>query len=160
MSNSGMGRILSCLLVGMLSASSVGTAATPASEREATLWSLERSYWRYVQANDLTAYRNLWDEDFLGWPSVSSAPVHKNHITDWITSQTSQGLKFRADEPQPAGAQVSGDIAVVYYRVTYKWLDKNGDGTAHTIRVSHTWRKAGKSWLIIGGMSMLEPATS
>jgi len=94
-----------------------------------------------VQANDLSAYRNLWDKDFLGWPSVSTSPVHKDHITDWITSQTSQGLAFQADEPQPAGAQVTGDIAVVYYRVTYKWLDKNGQGAAHTIRVTRGGRK-------------------
>lgn len=91
-------RVLGCLLICVLSTSSLGSAASQASESEATLWSLERSYWHYVQANDLSAYRNLWDKDFLGWPLVSPAPVHKDHITDWITSQTSQGLTFQADE--------------------------------------------------------------
>jgi len=43
---------------------------------------------------------------------------------------------------------------------TYKWLDKNGKGDARTIRVTHTWRKQGKTWQIIGGMSMLEPDIS
>jgi len=43
---------------------------------------------------DLAAYSTLWHERFLDWPSVSPVPVHKDHITDWITAQTSKGLKF------------------------------------------------------------------
>ena len=121
---------------------------------EQVIWNLERSYWRYVQDNDLPAYRNLWDKDFLGWPSVSDMPVRKDQITDWITSQTSKGLAFKTVEFKPAAMQVSGDIAVAYYWVTYTWTDKGGSGESRTIRVSHTWHKNGKDWQIIGGMSM------
>ena len=64
------------------------------SADEQALWKLEQNYWRYVQENDLAAYATLWHERFLGWPSVSPVPVHKDHITDWITAQTSKGLKF------------------------------------------------------------------
>lgn len=42
-----------------------------------------------------TIYRpilSLWHKDFLDWPSVTGVPLHKDHITDWITSQTSPGL--------------------------------------------------------------------
>jgi hypothetical protein len=66
MLNSHLRRVLGCLLVCMLSASVfssiptplLASEASPVSESEATLWSMEHSYWRYVQANDLTAYRN------------------------------------------------------------------------------------------------------
>jgi ketosteroid isomerase-like protein len=160
MLNSSTRRILACLILCFSTITPLATADTQASADEATLWNLERAYWRYVQANDLVAYRSLWQKDFLGWPSVSHVPVHKDHITDWITSQTSKGLFFQADELIPAGAQVSGDIAVVYYRVTYKWVDKNGNGSARTIRITHTWHKEAKTWQIIGGMSMLEPDIS
>ena len=160
MLNSSKRRILICLLLCLSTISPLANANTQTSADELTLWNLERAYWRYVQANDLVAYRSLWQKDFLGWPSVSHVPVHKDHITDWITSQTSQGLSFQAEDPIPAGAQVSDDIAVVYYRVTYKWLDKNGKGNVRTIRVTHTWHKHGKTWQIIGGMSMLEPDIS
>ena len=77
--------------------------STDVSDDERTLWNLERAYWRYVENNDLAAYRNLWHKDFLGWPSVSSVPVRKDHITDWITSQTSKGLAFKAGEFQACG---------------------------------------------------------
>jgi len=137
--------------------SSQGTTKLSATEQ--TVWDLEHSYWRYVQANDLTAYLRLWNKDFLGWPSVSDAPVRKDHITDWITSQTAKGLSFQSVETKPADIQVTGDIMVTYYWETYKWVDKDGNGTAHTIRVTHTWRKDGKDWQIIGGMSMSQPAT-
>src|SRR3954464_2362459 len=81
---------LVCLL-----ASSSRLARAEASPDDKTLWDLERAYWRYVEANDLAAYSDLWHKDFVGWPSVSSTPVHKDHITDWITSQTQKGLAFK-----------------------------------------------------------------
>jgi len=69
----------------------------------------------------LSAYAGLWHKDFLGWPSVSAAPVHKNHITDWITSQTTKGLAFKMVEFKPAAIQVTEDVAVACYRITFKW---------------------------------------
>ena len=90
--------------------------------------SLERAYWRYVEDNDLAAYSNLWHKDFLGWPSVSSAPVRKNHITDWITSQTAKGLAFKTAEFKPAAIQITGDVVFACYWVTFRWVDKEGRG--------------------------------
>ena len=129
------------------------------SKDEETLWNLERAYWRYVQGNDLSAYSNLWHKDFLGWPSVNAAPVHKDHITDWITAQTSKGLVFKTGEFKPAAIHVTGDVAMVCYWITFKWLDKDGSGTAHTLRITHAWLRTGSDWRIIGGMSMAEPET-
>ena len=40
----------------------------------------------------------------------------------------------------------------------YKWLDKDGNGAAHTIRITHAWLRTGSDWRIIGGMSMPEPS--
>ena len=91
---------LSAALVGLLTIARVALASdvpnpSRAAKDEQTIWELERAYWRYVQENNLSAYADLWHKDFLGWPSVSAAPVHKNHITDWITSQTTKGLAFK-----------------------------------------------------------------
>ena len=55
------------------------------------VWSREKAYWQYVQANDLERYRTLWHADFLGWPSVSPEPRRKENITDWITAHTTKG---------------------------------------------------------------------
>ena len=126
------------------------------SADEQALWALERAYWHYVEKNDLAAYSNLWHQDFLGWPSVSSAPVRKDHITDWITSQTSKDLAFKAGEFKLAGIQVTGDVAFACYWITFKWVDKDGKEAAHTLRITHAWLRSGKDWRIIGGMSMPE----
>jgi ketosteroid isomerase-like protein len=133
-------------------------SSAPSSD-EQTLWNLEHVYWQYVEKNDLAAYSNLWHRDFLGWPSVSSAPVRKDHITDWITSETSKGLAFKAGEFKPAGIQVTGDVAFACYWITFRWVDKDGKGAAHTLRITHAWLRSGKDWQIIGGMSMPEPET-
>ena len=142
-----------CLLLGESS-----IASAQASSSEQTVWNLEHDYWHYVQDNNLSAYRNLWHTNFLGWPSVSAAPVTKEHITDWITSQTAKGLAFKSGTFKPAKIQVTGDIVVACYWITSAWLDKDGKGDSRTVRITHTWIKDGKDWRIIGGMSMPEAA--
>jgi hypothetical protein len=150
---------MACLLVGASSLISAEELQSQTSENEQTLWNLEHDYWRYVQDNNLSAYSALWHKNFLGWPSVSPAPVRKDHITDWITSQTSKGFTFESGEQKPAAIQMTGDTGVVCYWMTYRWVDKEGKGAPHTIRVTHTWLKDGKAWQIIGGMSMQEAAS-
>jgi ketosteroid isomerase-like protein len=141
----------------LLAISSQSGTPPEASGDERTLWDLEHAYWQYVENNDLAAYSDLWHEKFLGWPSVSSAPVHKDHITDWITSQTSKGLVFKAGELKPAAIQVTGDVAFVCYWITLAWQDKQGKAVPRTFRITHAWVRSGREWRIIGGMSMPEP---
>jgi len=127
---------------------------TEADER--SLWQLERAGWHYVEKNDLAAYSNLWHENFLSWPALSAAPIRKDHVTDWITSETSKGHAFKLDEFKPAELKVTGDVAFAAYWITFRWLDKDGNGGAHTARITHAWLRSGKDWRIIGGMSMRE----
>src|SRR5439155_4584810 len=98
----------------------------------------------------------IYGKDFLGWPSVSASPVRKDHITDWITSQTAKGLAFKTVEFKPAAIQITGDVAFACYWVTFSWVDKEGSGSPHTFRITHAWLRSGKDWRIIGGMSMPE----
>ena len=144
-------------LVCLVAISSHGATPPDASRDEHALWDLERAYWRYVENNDLHAYSDLWHKDFLGWPSGSSAPVQKDHITEWITSETAKGLTFKAGEFKPAAIQVTGDVAFACYWITFRWVDARGNGEAHTLRITHAWLRSGKDWRIIGGMSMPEP---
>lgn len=147
-----------CVLAYVFVISPAAVIGSPGSENEQSVWDLEHSYWHYVQENNVSAYLSLWHKDFLGWPSVNDAPVHKDHITDWITSQTSKGLTFKLVELKPAAIQRNGDMIVACYWVASKWVDKDGMGTERTLRVMHTWIKVGKNWQIVGGMSMQEPA--
>jgi len=121
---------------------------------EAQVWQLEKNYWEYVKANDLQKYRALWHENFLGWPFVSSAPVRKDHITDWITANTSKGMGLESYAIEQLGIQVTGDVATNYYRIRFAWANSSG-GEVRTdkMRITHTWIRTHDTWQIIGGMS-------
>jgi ketosteroid isomerase-like protein len=149
-----------CLTFVFIRSLAATTFSSNTAEDERRLWNLERAYWQYVQKNDLAAYANLWHEDFLGWPSISSTPVRKDHISDWITSQTSKGLTFKTGEFKPAALKVTGDVAFACYWITFGWIDKDRKGALHTLRITHAWLRSGKEWRIIGGMSMPEPESS
>src|SRR3954454_22892950 len=94
------------LFASILLVNATAFAADTAAE-EKKVWELERSYWQCVEKNDLPAYKNLWHENFVGWPAVSPVPVRKEGITDWITAQTSKGLTFKTDEFKPAELKVT-----------------------------------------------------
>src|SRR5216117_4358813 len=86
------------------------------AKEEAQVWNLEKAYWEYVKASELEKYRALWHEDFVGWPFVSSAPVRKDHITDWITANTSKGVKLQSYSIEELAIHVTGDVAINHYR--------------------------------------------
>lgn len=152
--------VTSFLWAGALALSPQEAIQSPASESEKTVWNLERAYWRHVQNNDLPAYLGLWHKNSLAWPAPNAVPAHKDNITDWITLQTSKGLAFKTVEFKPAAIQMTGDVAVTCYWVTYQWLDKDGHGATQTSRVTHTWLRDGKDWRVIAGMSMPVPGAS
>jgi len=140
-----------------LSATALGQNS---AKDEAQVWELEKAYWEYVKANDLEKYRALWHENFVGWPFVSPAPVRKGHITDWITSNTSKGIKLQSYSIEQLAIQVTGDIASNYYRINATWA--NGAGSEvriDALRIMHTWIRTGARWQIIGGMSSPVNAT-
>jgi hypothetical protein len=118
-----------------------------------TVWKLERTYWEYVQALDLEAYRGLWHPDFLGWPYVSPAPVQKQNITDWITDYTTKGMHLSSFDIRRAESRQNGSSIVTFYTITAKWVDTEGRGELSTSRITHTWVKVGNMWQIISGMS-------
>jgi len=147
-----MNRIAFPAIVALLLSSPLFAAQPPADGKE--VWSLEDTYWRYVQTNDLERYRTLWHSDFLGWPLSSPEPVRKEHITDWITAHTSTGETLESYELERLAAQATGGHVTVTYRVRLTWVNKDGVGTPSGLRVIHTWmRNAGHKWQIISGMA-------
>lgn len=121
---------------------------------EAHVWNLEKAYWEYVKANDLEKYRALWHEDFVGWPTSSSTPLHKDHITDWITKNTSKGVNLQSYAIEQLAIKVTGDIAIDHYRIKMVWGGSHPtDSNTERARITHTWIRTGNTWQIIGGMS-------
>ena len=121
---------------------------------EAQIWSSEKAYWTYVRANDLEKYRALWHDDFLGWPYVSASPVRKDHITDWMTANTSKGIKLQSYSIEQLAIQVTGDVAIDHYRIKAKWANKDGaEARTDALRIMHTWIRTHGTWQTLGGMS-------
>jgi ketosteroid isomerase-like protein len=146
-----MNRIAATVIV-VLIASSMFAGTRSVDEND--LWSMEQAYWQYVQVNDLEHYRTLWNADFLGWPSVSPAPLRKAQITDWITAHTSKGETLKSFELEKLVMQVKDNYATTTYRMHATWVDKSGAGQPATTRIIHTWqRQPDGTWQIISGMS-------
>ena len=140
-----------------LAASAFGQTS---AKEETQIWQLEKAYWEYVKANDLEKYRALWHENFLGWPFVNPTPVRKDHITDWITANTSKGISLHSYSIEQLAIQITADIALDYYRINVTWA--NGAGTevkTDRLRITHAWIRTHGTWQIIGGMSSPVNAT-
>jgi hypothetical protein len=121
---------------------------------EAQIWNLENAYWDYVKSSDLEKYSALWHEQFLGWPYSSSAPARKDHITDWITANTSKGVKLQSYELEQVAIQVTGDVVADHYRIKMIWSGpKPTDTKTEMLRIHHIWVRTGESWQILSGMS-------
>jgi ketosteroid isomerase-like protein len=130
------------------------TFAQDSAKDETQVWQLEKAYWEYVKANDLEKYRALWNENFLGWPFVSSAPVRKDHITDWITANTSKGIRLQSYSIEQLAIRITGDVALDYYRINATWANSEGaEIRTDKFRITHTWIRSRGTWQIIGGMS-------
>jgi hypothetical protein len=120
------------------------------SAEQEQVWSMEKRYWQIVEARDRDAYIALWDEDFVGWPFDSPAPVRKDVVRS-DTFGKFAGLKnFKL---QRKAVQVFKGVAIAYYTVTATYAPKGGSNEVVAFRCSHTWRNINGVWLIIGGMS-------
>lgn len=131
------------------------THTSSSGRTEEQIWNLEKAYWDYVKTNDLEKYRALWHNDFVGWPFVSAAPVRKDHITDWITNNTSKGLKLQSYDIEQMAAHVTGDVAIDHYRIKLDWAKSDTGEVMRTdaMRITHTWIRIDGTWQILGGMS-------
>ena len=144
-----MFRMIALLVV--LTPVALGQPATNDGEQ---VWNLEKAYWEYVKTNDLEKYRALWHENFLGWPLISSTPVRKDHITDWITANTSKGLKLQSYAIEQLAIQITGDVAINHYRIKANWVNNEGaEVRTDALRITHTWIRNHDTWQILGGMS-------
>lgn len=134
------------------------TGSAQQSADEDSVWKLEHSYWEYVKAQDVTSYKALWHENFVGWPSFSPQPVRKDHVADWLTNYKAKGLRLKSYSLKPAASQKTGQLVVVHYWVSMAWTGTDNSEQTEAIRVMHTWLKGEKGWQIISGMSMREAA--
>lgn len=116
------------------------------------IWQLEENYWKYVKEQDLKSYLTLWDDNFIGYPATDIIG-NKEHITDWIATLYKDKSKTFSYELTRKVENVFGDIVIVLYDVKYFWTNNMKEVTeTRNSKITHTWKKTDKGWLIIGGM--------
>ena len=146
------------VILAIVSVTGFGRAQQPRpngsrSERVEAVWGREELYWRLVQAGDVDNYRALWDDGFRGWPCKPQHTATKATITDWVRDIRDQKVKFSYSLTRE-GAADFGDIVVLYYKtpMVYEYPDGRVVDRDRVFKFTHTWRKTGKTWHIIGGM--------
>ncbi len=117
-------------------------------------WQMEEQYWKYVQNNDTISYKKLWHDDFIGYPSFGDAVSGKNGIAVWIPKlHEDKSLKFSYALRQK-GLNAIENVVMVFYDADEIWTDtQNKLVRKETLKFTHTWKKFGNTWLILGGMA-------
>ena len=117
------------------------------------VWQKELEYWRYVKNNDTAAYRKLWHDNFIGYPETERL-TGKDKIANWVTD--AHNTKGRHYEFLLVKKIVNpfGDVVITFYDETDTWTnDKNEVLVEQVFKITHTWKKFGDSWPIIGDPS-------
>lgn len=155
----GSRRVSLSLLLGLCWMLAIPLTAAEMTADERAVWRLEEQYWVYVTKSDIDGYLTLWDDRFVGWPSFSPAPVGKDGISGWIRPlHADAGQKFEYTLERMA-VRSFGEVVVAHYLVKERWVSV-GSGKmtrSETVRITHTWKKKGDTWLIVTGMSSIQP---
>ncbi len=124
------------------------------SELEDEAWHMEELYWEYVQKIDTVAYKTLWHEDFIGYPSFGDGVSDKSKIATWIPDlHKDPDLKYSYVLHKKASNTIE-DVVMVFYDTDYYWTNKDNQVVRkETYKFTHTWKKVDGHWLILGGMA-------
>ncbi len=112
------------------------------SDLENEAWQMEELYWKYVQNIDTVAYKTLWHDDFIGYPSFGNGVSNKSKIASWIPDlQKDPDMKFSYILHKKATNAI-GDVVIVFYDADEIWTDKQEEiAKKETFKFTHTWKK-------------------
>lgn len=135
----------------------------PARESKSVsqVWGREDDYWRFVAAGDVERYVALWHDKFIGWPCGQDHPRRKASIGAWVQEIRDKHIQVAVNLTRE-GAEDFGNVVVVHYRFTRvdTFPDGTVEGKGKESKITHTWMRVGRSWLIIGGMCGTLPDTA
>lgn len=118
------------------------------------VWPMVEEYWSFVNKNDTISNKKLWHDNFVGYPSFGDDVADKSKIAVWIPKlHENTNLKYSTKLYKKAVNAID-DIVMVFYDADEIWTDnQNKVIKKETLKLTHTWKKFGKTWLILGGMA-------
>jgi hypothetical protein len=121
---------------------------------ENQVWQMEEQYWDYVKRIDTSAYKKLWHDEFVGYPSFGDGVSNKSKIAVWIPElHRDSSLTFSYKLHKKAVNAIE-DVVIVFYDADEIWTDKeNKIVRKETYKLTHTWKKHNDNWVILGGMA-------
>ena len=124
------------------------------AEVEDEAWQMEVMYWDYVQRIDTVAYKKLWHSDFIGYPSFGTGVSDRSKIAVWIPDlHRDTSLTFNHKLYKKASNAID-DVVLVFYDVDEIWTNSENEVVRkETYKLTHTWKKYGEDWLILGGLA-------
>ena len=129
-------------------------SANRKDEIENEAWKMEEKYWDYVKNIDTNAYKNLWHDDFIGYPSFGDGVSDKSKIAFWIPELHQDPNLIFDFKLYKKAVNAIDDMVIVFYDADEIWRDKNNNVVRQeTFKFTHTWKKYDSSWLILGGMA-------
>ena len=121
---------------------------------ENEVWRMEELYWDYVIKNDTIAYKKLWHNDFIGYPSFGDGVSDKSKIASWIPELHEDKSRIYSVKLHRKAVNSIADVVIVFYDYDRFWSDEQSNILEKdTFKITHTWKKFGDTWLILGGMA-------
>lgn len=121
---------------------------------ENEVWRMEELYWDCVLKNDTIAYKKLWHNDFIGYPSFGDGVSDKSKIASWIPKLYEDKSRIYSVKLNRKAVNSIADVVIVFYDYDRFWTDEqNNILEKNTFKITHTWKKMGDTWLILGGMA-------
>ena len=121
---------------------------------EDEVWQMEELYWKYVTLADTVTYKKLWHESFVGYPSFGDGVANKSGIAVWIPElHADKELTFGYTLYKKKVNAIEG-VVIAYYDADEIWTNQKGEEVKRErTKFTHTWKKFGDTWLILGGMA-------
>lgn len=121
---------------------------------ETQAWQMEEKYWEYVEKIDTTAYKKLWHDNFIGYPSFGDGVSTKSKIAVWIPELHKDSSLTFSYKLYKRAVNAIDDIVIIFYDADEIWTDKeNKIVRKETYKFTHTWKKYQDNWVILGGMA-------
>ncbi len=118
------------------------------------VWQMEEHYWEYVQKNDTIAYKKLWHDNFMGYPSFGNDVSDISKIATWIPKLHEDPSLTFSYKLYKKGINAIDDVVMVFYDTDEIWTGPEKKLVKkEKFKFTHTWKKYGTTWLILGGMA-------